>query len=103
MIKPNKEQILSEFQNILVEALRVDPAEITLESRLFSDLGAESIDMLDIQFQIEHAFGLDLDQNELIANLGQDLSAREIDESLTVQWCLGYIENRLEDSETSKT
>ncbi|MDH5356546.1 MAG: phosphopantetheine-binding protein [Gammaproteobacteria bacterium] len=98
MINQNKEHILSELQNILVEALRVDPKEITPEARIFSDLGAESIDILDIQFQIERSFGLKLDQNELIENLGEDLSAHEIDEKLTVQWCLGYIERLLQDA-----
>ncbi|HEY5622700.1 MAG TPA: phosphopantetheine-binding protein [Gammaproteobacteria bacterium] len=83
------------LRDILVDALRVDPAEIVPEARIFGDLFAESIDLLDIQFQLERAFGLSLDQNELVENLGQGLSAKEIDERLTVQWCLDYIEHRL--------
>ena len=95
IMKSDKTQILSSLRTIFVEALRVKPEEVVPEARVFSDLAAESIDILDVQFQIEHAFGLSLDQNALIEHLGQDLSAREIDEKLTVQWCMDYVESRL--------
>ncbi len=102
MTRQSEEQIRSAFYNILVEALRIDPADVTPEARIFSDLGAESIDILDIQFQIERAFGLKLDQNELLESLGQDLSALEIDERLTVQRCLDYINYRLKDADVTQ-
>jgi acyl carrier protein len=98
-MNPNSDQIFATLRDILVDALRVDPAEVTLQARIFGDLAAESIDILDIQFQIERAFGLSLDQNELIESLGADLTASEIDERLTVEWCLGYIRKRLDASE----
>ena len=98
MNKPNREQIYASLQTILVDALRVDPAEVTEGARIFGDLGAESIDILDIQFQIERVFGINLDQNELITELGEGLGARDIDEKLTVRWCLGYIESRIDAS-----
>ena len=101
MSKPGRDQIFSSLQAILVDALRVDPADVTEDARIFGDLGAESIDILDIQFQIERAFGLSLDQNELITELGEGLGAREIDEKLTVRWCLGYIEKRVDGSGSS--
>ena len=103
MTNHSNEKIRSELQKILVDALRVDPTEITLDARIFGDLEAESIDILDIQFQIERTFGLILDQNELIANLGEGLSVREIDDKLTVQWCLDFIERRLEDPGATET
>ena len=98
-MKSDKTQILSSLRTIFVEALRVKPEEVVPEARVFSDLAAESIDILDVQFQIEHAFGLSLDQNALIEHLGQDLSAREIDEKLTVQWCMDYVESRLNETQ----
>ena len=103
MTNHSNEKIRSELQKILVDALRVDPTEITLDARIFGDLEAESIDILDIQFQIERTFGLIIDQNELIANLGEGLSVREIDDKLTVQWCLDFIERRLEDPGATET
>jgi len=97
--RPDKAQILVDLRLILVQALRVKPEQVVPQARLFSDLAAESIDLLDIQFQIEHAFGFSLDPNELIEHLGRDLSAREIDEQLTVQWCVEYVDKRLSDAE----
>jgi len=100
-MKPDKNEIFSGLRTILVQALRVKPEEVVPQARIFSDLAAESIDILDVQFQIEHAFGLSLDQNELIEKLGKGLSAREIDAKLTVQWCVDYIEKRLAEAEGS--
>ncbi len=100
MTAQSKEQIRFALCKILVQALRVDPADVTAEARIYSDLGAESIDILDIQFQIEHAFGFTFDQNELLASLGQSLSAEEIDQRLTVRWCVDYIGDRLKNAGT---
>ena len=47
----SREDILQQVQEILVDALGVDDDEVSLESRLMGDLGAESIDFLDIVFR----------------------------------------------------
>jgi acyl carrier protein len=44
---------------ILVESLGVDEAEVTDGAALARDLGAESIDFLDLSFKFQHAFGID--------------------------------------------
>jgi acyl carrier protein len=95
---PDQDQVFSSLRAIFVQALRVRPDEVIPNARIFSDLGAESIDILDIQFQIEHAFGFSLDQNELIERLGSRLSPSEIDERLTVRWCVDYVSGRLSDA-----
>jgi len=46
---------------LVVEALGVEEDEVTLDARLMDDLGAESIDFLDIFFRVERAFGLRVD------------------------------------------
>jgi acyl carrier protein len=46
--------------------LGVDQEEVTPEARLTADLGAESIDYLDIAFQLQNAFGFQIGPNELI-------------------------------------
>src|SRR5688500_6226321 len=61
----NKEQIFSKVQEALVDALGVDEEEVTPKATLQGDLGAESIDFLDIVFRLEKAFGLKIDQSEL--------------------------------------
>lgn len=45
-------------QTILEQALACDPDDITAGARLVADLGAESIDFLDITFRLERSFGL---------------------------------------------
>ena len=50
---------------VLAEALDRDPASIRLHDSLIDDLGAESIDFLDIQFQLEAAFGVKLPADDI--------------------------------------
>src|SRR5262249_41585625 len=50
---------------VLVEALNVDEDEITPAARLQGDLGAESIDFLDIVFRLEREFGIKIPRGEL--------------------------------------
>ncbi len=89
------EEIFPTLSTIIVEALRIDSAKITMAARLFDDLGAESIDLLDIRFRIEHAFGFKIEQDEIIHNLGEGLSANQIREKLTVGSLAEYISSRL--------
>jgi len=49
----------------LVEALNVDEEEIRPTSTLQGDLGAESIDFLDIVFRLEREFGIKIPRGEL--------------------------------------
>ncbi len=60
-----QDEVLGKVQQVLVDALGVDDDEVTLEATLVDDLGAESIDFLDIVFRLEKAFGIKIDQNEL--------------------------------------
>ena len=57
--------IFEKLKPLLVHALGVAPERIRLESLLVADLGAESIDLLDLSFQIEDKFGVAIDGNEL--------------------------------------
>ena len=59
-------EIRDKLRAIIVEALGVDEEDVTPGARLTDDLGAESIDYLDIFFQIEKAFGVRVDVNERV-------------------------------------
>ena len=60
------DEILAKVRTLLVDALSVDDDEVTPAARLNADLGAESIDMLDIVFRLEREFHLGkIDRNEL--------------------------------------
>jgi acyl carrier protein len=60
-----RDEIFGKVQHILVDALAVDEEEVTPEARLTVDLGAESIDILDISFKLDQAFGFKIQQGEL--------------------------------------
>lgn len=60
-----RDEIYEKVKGLLVEALAVDEDEVTPEATVFGDLGAESIDMLDIGFQLEQAFGFKIEQGEM--------------------------------------
>lgn len=67
------EEIFDKVRDVLVDALAVDEDEVTPEATLTSDLGAESIDFLDIVFKLEQAFGFKIEQGELFPdNVTQD-------------------------------
>jgi acyl carrier protein len=60
-----QEQVLAKVREVLIDALGVDEEEVTPEAKLVADLGAESIDFLDIVFRLEKAFGIKINQSDL--------------------------------------
>jgi len=62
---PSRDEIFEKVQSTLVDALGLDEDEVTATSRLKADLGAESIDFLDIVFRLEKNFGIKIPRNEL--------------------------------------
>ena len=60
-----QDEILEKVRGVLVDALAVDEDEVTPVAKLIADLGAESIDILDISFKLEQAFGFKIAQGEL--------------------------------------
>ncbi len=60
-----QDEILGKVQEILVEALGVDDDEVKPEATLMGDLGAESIDFLDIVFRLEKAFAIKIPAGDL--------------------------------------
>ncbi len=62
---PSHDEIYEKVKATLIDALGVDDDEITPTSRLKADLGAESIDFLDIVFRLEKNFAIKIPRNEL--------------------------------------
>ncbi len=62
---PTSDEIFSKVQETLVDALGVDDDEVTAEATLIEDLGAESIDFLDIVFRLERSFDIKIPRGEL--------------------------------------
>ena len=61
----DRDEIIQQVQEVLVDALGVDDDEVRTEATLMGDLGAESIDFLDIVFRLEKAFGIKIPREEL--------------------------------------
>jgi acyl carrier protein len=61
----SEQEIFEKVQETLVETLGVDDDEVTPEATLREDLGAESIDFLDIVFHLEKAFDIKIPRGEL--------------------------------------
>jgi acyl carrier protein len=62
---PTYDEIFEKVQATLVDALGVDEDEVTHDATLQGDLGAESIDFLDIVFRLERNFGIKIPRGEL--------------------------------------
>lgn len=85
---PTHDEIFQKVQSTLVDALGVDEEDVTRGATLRNDLGAESIDLLDIVFRLERNFGIKIPRGELFPEnisdpeLTQDgkLTRRGVDE-----------------------
>ncbi len=66
MAEMSRDEIMTKVTEVLVDALGVDDDEVEAGAALGSDLGAESIDYLDISFRLEKAFGIKIEQGEMI-------------------------------------
>ena len=62
---PINEEVFGKVREALVDALGVDDDEVTEDATMVGDLGAESIDFLDIVFKLEKAFGISIPRDEL--------------------------------------
>lgn len=71
---PTQDEIFKAVQGTLEDALGVDEDEVTMEATLSGDLGAESIDFLDILFRLEKAFDIKIPRGELFP---ENLSASD--------------------------
>jgi acyl carrier protein len=69
----SREEIYKKVQDVLVDALGVDEDEVKPTAVIKDDLGAESIDFLDIVFRLEKAFGIKIPRGEMMPdNIAND-------------------------------
>lgn len=61
----SRDEIFELVKEALVDALGLDDDDVTPEATLMGDLGAESIDFLDIVFRLEKAFEIKVPREEL--------------------------------------
>jgi len=59
------DNIFEEVQRLLARQLRLDPAQVQMESQIKKDLGADSLDILQLLIRIEDDYGVTIPDEEL--------------------------------------
>ena len=77
----NVEQIYPKVREIIADGLVIDEDTISLSSRLIGDLGAESIDFLDLVFQLEKEFAIKIPRGQLEKNARGTLNEQEFEQN----------------------
>lgn len=83
----NVDSVYPKVREIVADVLVIDEDEVSLNSRLIADLGAESIDFLDLVFQLEKEFKIKIPRGQLEKNARGDLAEDEFEKGgvLTAQ------------------
>ncbi len=69
-------EVESKVKAIIVEKLGVDASEVTNEANFTNDLGADSLDTVELIMEFEKEFGISIpdDQSENIATVGDAIA-----------------------------
>ena len=80
----SKDEIMAEFPKVaatMADALGCEPERVKLDASLIDDLGAESIDFLDIIFRLERTFKVKIPRGKIVEEARGDLSEAEFDQA----------------------
>jgi acyl carrier protein len=58
VLKTRQDQIFSTVRACVADVLAIDPSKVTPDASLITDLGAESLDFLDLVFRLETEYGV---------------------------------------------
>ena len=75
------ESVFPKVREIIADVLVIEESDVSLESRLIADLGAESIDFLDLVFQLEKEFSIKIPRGKLEKNARGELTEEEFEKS----------------------
>jgi len=64
-----EEDVIREMKKVLAETLRIDEETIEADSSLINDLGAESLDFLDVVYQLEQTFGIKMARHQVLEHV----------------------------------
>ena len=77
-------EVFEKVRKCFEEALGVEPQEVHLKAKVIDDLGAESLDLLDIVYRLERAFGIKIPRGNIEAEARQATEGEyEVDGVLT--------------------
>ncbi len=79
-----KDEIVKKVKEITSEQLGVDESQITPEAKFIDDLGADSLDIVELVMALEEEFNL-------------EISDEEAEKLLAVQKVVDYLEDRIKE------
>ncbi|TFU26806.1 acyl carrier protein [Thermus tengchongensis] len=77
-----EQEIFEKVKAVIADKLSVEPEKITLEARFIEDLGADSLDTVELIMGLEDEFGL-------------EISDEEAEKIRTVKDAVAYIQSKL--------
>ncbi len=95
-------ETFAKVQEVLVDALGVDDDEVTPEATLQGDLGAESIDFLDIVFRLEKSFDIKIPRGELFPENLTGSDAGYVEDGRLTQVGINALRERLPHTDIDK-
>jgi acyl carrier protein len=96
------DEIRERVTKVLVEALGVDEGDVTPSATLLGDLGAESIDLLDIVFRLERGFGIKIPRGELFVEPAFTGDANFVGGGRVTQSALASLRSRMPYADLSE-
>ena len=88
-------QIYAQVTNVLAETLVVDQGDIAPTAALQRDLGADSLDLLEIMFRLEHEFGIEIPRGELFPDSTFRISPELVQDGKLTDKGLAELRSRL--------
>jgi acyl carrier protein len=78
-------QVVERVIREVAESLGIDPADVAPDAGLILDLGADSLDLLDLVFRLEEAFGIQIERGQIEARIKDAMGGApyEVDGVLT--------------------
>jgi acyl carrier protein len=73
-----RNRVFASVRRCIVESLAVEPEAVQLESRLIDDLGADSLDFVDIVFMLDHELDIRVRESEFNFITRLDFSSPEV-------------------------
>ncbi len=88
-----RKKVFESVRRCIVDSLAVEPEAVTLESRLIDDLGADSLDFVDIVFMVDHELDIRVRESEFNFITRLDFASPEV---MTGEFLTGAVIARLE-------